>query len=246
MLNLGRLIDHATRQLATAYVLNEQAAPAEASYLGFIKQLQSSPLLEAEFSVFENLRRQGVSTELVLEFAKSNLRQLAAYTQQELRTAHQSLEPFLLEEADAATPLDVAIQTLIFENAAPVGRQRVNTYHAALVLVCESLTQPEAHASPPVTAADGYTSDELVQGALQPLTESLSRLSESDRELLAVVVGGDSARQQALFEQYHAQATTLLADYQGTPAAQRLLEMVYTPATVGDDLVDLYTLMQPE
>lgn len=248
MLNFGRLINHATRQFAGALLLTEKAgvSQAESQYMAFHQRVQGSTLLRAEYLAFHNLRRQGLDPGLVREYARDNAASLQGYSARQLAEAHAGLGQFMGLNVPAATPLDEAIQTLLYESLAPASQRRVHARHEALNLICESLASQPIAPSEPVAETGGFSLEQLLRGAAVPLQEQLAQLDENERALLRVVSGTNEEAQRTLFEQYHAQAQVLLEAYADSPAANRLRGMRFTPATAGDDLLDLFALLRPD
>lgn len=249
--NIGIVNLVVSSKLKESYFKNEMVNESKEQINEFFNVVKSSPLLQLEFKVFNNIEGKHIVNEVIAkDYIDNHIKLFEIYTIEEIDAEREKIQKFLQEGAEydlERVDLYLAIETLINESLETYDKKDVDKMHEAFMLVLEHVQTPKKSLLENVDVQP--INDDIIEIAVEKYNEKYESLDEGDKELLKTLIKSNAAEKQELLETYKAESLEILegVNKDGThdkiaKAIQKIKEMVYNQETVNDDIIGLHEL----
>jgi hypothetical protein len=219
----------------------------------FFDVVKSSPILQLEFKVFNNIENKHIDNELVAtRYIDNNIKLFEVYTINEIEAEREKLLPFI---SDYKYPIDgdkmqlyFAIDSLITESLNDYDKIDVDAVHEAFTLVLSHIKAPKKTLVENVDEVKPVD-EHVIEIAVGKFNQKYEALNEDDKILFQTLITADDSEKQELLENYKSESLTLLEAINKdtvkeniAKAIQKIKEMVYNKANVDDDIISLHEL----
>lgn len=250
--NIGIVNLVVSSKLKNSYFKNEMVTESKEQVNEFFNAVKSSPLLQLEFKVFNNIENKHIKNEILAkDYIDNHIKLFEIYTIEEIDVERAKIKQFISEET---IPLDndriklyQAINTLINETLEAHKKKDIDKMHEAFVLVLEYVQTPKKKFLENVDVQP--ITEDVIEIAVGKYNKKYASLDEGDRELLKTLIKASIAEKQELLETYKTESLEMLesvdkddAHDKIAKAIQKIKEMVYNQETVNDDIIGLHEL----
>ena len=219
----------------------------------FFDVVKSSPILQLEFKVYNNIENKHIDNELVAtRYIDNNIRLFEVYTINEIEAEREKLIPFI---ADYKYPIDgdkmqlyFAIDSLITESLNDYNKIDVDAVHESFTVVLNHIRTPKKTLVENVEEVMPID-DNVIEIAVGKFNQKYEALNEEDRILFQTLITSDDSEKKELLESYKAESLTLLEAINKdtvkeniAKAIQKIKEMKYNKVNVDDDIISLHEL----
>jgi len=216
----------------------------------FFEVVKSSPILQLEFKVYNNIEGKHIENELFAkEYVDNNIKLFEVYTVEEIEAERQKLNPFISE---AVLPLDdekvqlyAAINTLITESLKVSDEIDVDAIHESFTLVFNHIKEPKKALLENVDVEP--INEDVIEIAVGKFNEKYASLDEGDKDLLKTLIKSTTKEKQTLLETYKTETLVILEGIDKVnvrdniiKAILKIKEMVYDRKTVDDNIIGLH------
>lgn len=251
--NIGIVNLVVSGKLKDSYFKNEMVTESKERINEFFDVVKSSPILQLEFKVFNNIEGKHIENEIIAkDYIDNHIRLFEIYTIEEIDAEREKIQKFLQEGAEydlERVDLYIAIDTLINETLETHNKKDVDKMHESFMHVLKHIQTPKKELLENVDVQP--LNDDIIGIAVEKYNEKYASLDESDRELLKTLIKASVNEKQKLLETYKSESLELLegVNKDGTHdkiarAIQKIKEMVYNQETVNDDIIGLHELQK--
>jgi len=239
--------------LKESYFSPENAAIVESTDAAskFLDVVKSSPLLQLEFKVFNNLENKRIDSDVLgLHYIEENLKTLEVYTIEELNEENAKIRAFINENDESLDQNRVklygAIGTLIEESLKISNEVDVDNLHESFAHILNHLKTPKVEET---SEEKDVINEEIVEIAVTLFNEKYSTLEESDITLIKTLNSTTAEEKKNLFEEYKSGNLSLLENLNKekpndkiTKTIEKINEMKFDAENVEDTIIDLHEL----
>jgi len=254
-----------SNRLKESYFNHELIEESKKLTMDFFDVIKTSPILQLEFKVFNNLENKNIDNELIAtRYIDNNIKLFEVYTIAEIDAERLKLNAFLLEHVvpkltEASYDLkriDLynAIDTLITESLNDYDKVNVDNIHDSFEIVLNHIKTPKIQ-----TLVENHevksVDENVIEIAINKFNEKYDTLNESDKNLLKRLIKSTDEEKQILLEEYKTDCLTILEgtdkskyEEKFAKAIQRIKEMSYKTNTlefsrrIDDDIIGLHDL----
>ena len=220
----------------------------------FFDVVKSSPILQLEFKVFNNLENKTIENDLIAtRYIDNNIKLFEVYTIQEIDVERLKLSPFLDEGSttDNTERIDLynAIDALITESLNDYNKVDVDNIQESFEIVLNHIKTPKTQTLTENVESKGVSED-VIEIAITKFNEKYDSLNESDKNLLKTLIKANKTEKQELLESYKSDCLTILervdkdADESKNSkianAIRKIREMKYNSKTANNDIIGLH------
>lgn len=218
----------------------------------FFNVVKSSPILQLEFKVFNNIENKHIENDLIAtRYIDNNIKLFEVYTIEEIDAERQKLAKFVDENS---TPLDDkrvklynAIDTLIMESLNDYDKINIDAMHESFTIVLNHLKESKKQLIENVDVES--VNDDVIEIAVDKFNEKYNSLNEEDKNLIKTLVKANDEEKKSLLEAYKNESLSLLEALNNngikekiTSAIQKIREMKFNSQSVDDDIISLHEL----
>jgi len=236
--------------------LLEESKKLTTDFFGIVK---SSPILQLEFKVFNNIDNKHIDNELIAtRYIDNNIKLFEVYTIKEIDAERKKLNGFLIEnvvgeitEADydpKKIELYNAIDVLITESLNDYDKVDIDGVHESFTIVLNHIKEPKKVLIESEEKAE-LINETIIQLAVSKFNQKYEGLDEDDRNLFLTLANSTESAKKELLENFKSESLILLEGINKdnvkeniARAIQKIKEMVYDGANVDDDIIRLYEL----
>jgi hypothetical protein len=214
----------------------------------FFGVVKSSPVLQLEFKVFNNMETKHIENDqIATRYIDNNIKLFEVYTIEEIDAERAKLKPFIGESVipvdDERVKLYNAIDALINESLKISDEVDVDNIHESFTFVLNHIKSPKKELLENVDVEP--LNEDVLEIAVGKFNEKYASLDESDKELLKTLIKANWREKKELLETYKTETLTILEginDYQDhiTKAIQKIKEMIYDKKTVDNNIIGLH------
>jgi len=249
--NIGTVNLIISNRLMESYFNDKLLEESKKLTFDFLDVVKSSPILQLEFKVFNNIENKHIDNDVVAtRYIDNNIKLFEIYTIAEIDAERKKLTQFIPE---GRVPFDkekaklyTAIDNLIRESLNDYDKVDVDLIHESFDLVLNHIKTPKN----PVTINESVSiNDDVIEIAVDKFNEKYDTLNEDDKALLQKLIKSTEIEKQELLENYKNENLTILeglnkdiAKDSVTKAIQKIKEMKYNQEKVDDDIISLHEL----
>jgi hypothetical protein len=253
--NIGIVNLIISNKLKDSYFNNKFIEESKKIAFDFLDIIKSSPILELEFKVFNNIENKCIESDIAAtRYIDNNIKLFEVYTIQEIDKEHEKLTS-LYEEVPAfysqieqdKLKLYEAIDNLIRESLQDYDNINVDNIHESFTLVLNHIKTPRKSLIENVDVKP--INEDVIEIAVNKFNEKYESLNEDDKNLLTTLIKSNDSEKQALLETYRTETLTILESINKdntkdsvVKAIQKIKEMVYKQKDVDDNIISLYEL----
>ena len=270
-INIGLVNMIISNKLQQAYVLNENndhssiVSELKRVSKNLLETIKSSPLLQLEFKVINNIENKVINNEVsATRYIDNNISLFETYTLTELKREREKLNDFVNENVDLSVlnqnkvMLYNSINNLIYESLKPNHTVDIDKIH-------ESFDYVLNHIKTPLDQRSGYVNKTQLQDInIENITESvierainkfnekyINNLSESDKELFFNLIKFNDTQKKELFENYKTTVCDIIENTQydvnelnnkKQNVLGKVKAMEYDINTVNENIIKLHEL----
>jgi hypothetical protein len=248
-----------SNKLKDSYFNNNLIEESKKLTTDFFDVVKSSPILQLEFKVFNNLENKTIENDLVAtRYIDNNIKLFEVYTIKEIDAERAKLNAFLLEnvvseikhadyDIDRIT-LYNAIDALITESLNDYDKIDVDDIHESFEIVLKHIKTPKTQTL--VESEEPKSvSEEVIEIAIGKFNEKYESLNEDDKNLLKKLIKADKKEKVELLEGYKTECLAILEGVSKDSIEDKILktiekikEMKYGKSTIDDDIIGLHEL----
>ena len=249
-INIGIVNLIVSNKLKDAYFGNSLIEESKKVTFDFFNVVKSSPILELEFNVFNNIENKHIESDLAASrYIDSNIKLFEIYTINEIDKEREKLSRFIIDENkpidDKKVKLYNAIDNLITESLNDYDKVDVDKMHESFEIVLNHIKTPKKKLLENVDVIN----EEIIEIAVDKFNKKYESLNEEDKNLLHVLIKSGVEEKENLLEEYKNENLAILEglNKEGikdsvTKAIQKIKEMMFNPDRVDDDIISLHEL----
>ena len=240
-------------KLKDSYFNNNLIEESKKLTTDFFDVVKSSPILQLEFKVFNNLENKSIENELIAtRYIDNNIKLFEVYTIAEIDKEREKLYPFLTEEIEDDSEriaLYEAIDSLITESLNDYDKIDVDAVHESFEVVLNHIKNPKTQ-SLVETQEHKQVAEEVIEIAVSKFNEKYESLNEDDKNLLKKLIKANKAEKAELLETYKSDCLTILEGVSKDEseekkskianAIRKIREMKYNKNSINDDIIGLH------
>jgi hypothetical protein len=241
-----------SKKLKDSYFNNTLIEESKKLTTDFFDVVKSSPILQLEFKVFDNLENKTIENELIAtRYIDNNIKLFEVYTIAEIDAERAKLNEFIQEgsaESEKAS-LYNAIDTLITESLNDYDKIDVDAVHESFNFVLNHIKTPKTQTLTE-NIESAAVNEDVIEIAINKFNEKYESLNESDKNLLKTLIKSNSKEKQELLETYKTDCLTILegvgkneGDSKNAKIAnaiRKIKEMKHNAKTINDDIISLH------
>jgi len=248
--NIGIVNLMVSNKLKDSYFSNNLIEESKKATFDFFNVVKSSPILQLEFNVFNNIENKHIENDLAAtRYIDSNIKLFEVYTIEEIDREREKLIPFISETelsvGDKRVELYTAIDKLIIESLNDYGKIDVDAIHESFTIVLNHVKSAKVMREENAEMIN----EEVIEIAVNKFNEKYESLNEDDKNLLQKLIKSTDGEKEELLESYKTESLVILERMNKesvkdsvTKAIQKIKEMVYNREKVDDDIISLYEL----
>lgn len=242
-----------SNKLKDSYFNHELIEESKKLTTDFFGVVRSSPILQLEFKVFNNLENKTIENELIAtRYIDDNIKLFEVYTIQEIDAAREKLNEFaeggsIVAQLERAS-LYNAIDTLITESINDNDKINVDAIHESFEVVLNHIKTPKTQTLTE-TIEHKDVDEAVIEIAISKFNEKYDSLNEADKNLLKKLIKSTDEEKQELLEEYKTECLTILESVKKDSIEEKILktiqkikEMKHNSKTVNDDIIGLHDL----
>jgi hypothetical protein len=242
-----------SNKLKDSYFNHELIEESKRLTTDFFSVVRSSPILQLEFKVFNNLENKTIESELIAtRYIDDNIKLFEVYTIAEIDKEREKLGEFLNEGSvlNNLKRVDLynAIDTLITESLNNNDKVDVDAIHESFEVVLNHVKTPKTQTLTE-TVEHKDVDEEVIEIAISKFNEKYDSLNEADKNLLKKLIKSTDEEKQELLEEYKTECLTILEGVKKDSIEEKILktiqkikEMKHNSKTVNDDIIGLHDL----
>lgn len=236
-----------SNKLKESYFNNNSINESKKIAFDFFETVKSSPILQLEFKVFNNMESKHIENDqIATRYIDNNIKLFEVYTVDEIEAERQKLNPFINEDVvpdNEKVSLYQAINTLIIESLKISENVDVDSIHEAFTFVLNHVKTPknaliENQDVEPIN-------EDVLEIAVDKFNEKYASLDEDDKALLKTLIKSSTKEKKELLESYKTETLAILEGITEdkeviAKAIQKIKEMVYSRKDVDDNIIGLH------
>ena len=251
-INIGIINLILSSKLRESYFSGEMINESKSSLSEFINIVKTSPILQLEFKVFDNIENKFIDNELIAtRYIDNNIKLFEVYTLDEIKDERQKLNKFITENAinwdSPKVKLYEAIDVLICESLNDYDKIDVDKIHESFTHALNHVREKKKQIIENVDVRE--INEEVIEIAIDKFNQKYEILSEDDKELLKLLVKSDLTKKQEIFESYRTENLKILESFTNNEikenikkAIEKIREMKFNSQTIDDDIIGLHEL----
>jgi len=248
--NIGVVNLMVSNKLKDSYFSNNLIEESKKATFDFFSVVKSSPILQLEFNVFNNIENKHIENDLAAtRYIDSNIKLFEVYTIDEIDGEREKLLPFISETelpvGDKRVELYTAIDKLITESLNDYDKINVDAIHESFTVVLNHVKSSKVTHDEKVEMIN----EEVIEIAVNKFNEKYDSLNEDDKTLLQRLIKSTDKEKEELLEEYKSENLAILEGLNRdsvkdsvTKAIQKIKEMAYQREKVDDDIISLHEL----
>jgi hypothetical protein len=248
--NIGIVNLMVSNKLKNSYFSNNLIEESKKATFDFFGVVKSSPILQLEFNVFNNIENKHIENDLAAtRYIDSNIKLFEVYTIAEIDKEREKLIPFISESEllvdNKRVELYTAIDKLITESLNDYNNVDVDSIHESFTVVLNHVKSPKNTHDEKVEMIN----EEVIEIAVNKFNEKYDSLNEDDKNLLQKLIKSTDKEKEELLETYKTESLVILEGLNKeavkdnvTKAIQKIKEMKYNREKVDDDIISLHEL----
>jgi hypothetical protein len=253
--NIGVVNLIISNKLKDSYFNDKLIEESKKIAFDFLDIIKSSPILQLEFKVFNNMENKHIENDVAAtRYIDNNIKLFEVYTIQEIDAAHEKLTT-LYEEVPAfygqteqdKLKLYEAIDNLIRESLQDYDNINVDNLHESFTLVLNHIKTQRKSLIENVEVKP--IDENVIEIAVNKFNEKYESLDENDRNLLTTLIKSNDISKKILLETYKTETLAILESiYKDNAkdsvinAIQKIKEMIYKQENVDDNIISLHEL----
>jgi hypothetical protein len=248
-----------SNKLKDSYFNNNLIEESKKLTNDFFDVIKSSPILQLEFKVLNNLENKYIENDLAAtRYIDDNIKLFEVYTIEEIDVERQKINNFLIENVVAEIgnasydlkKIDLynAIDTLITESLNVPDKVDVDSIHESFTVVLNHVKTPKKQSLSEALELNDVE-EEVIEIAVNKFNEKYDSLNEDDKNLLKKLIKSNDDEKQELLEEYKKDSLTILESVHKDSIEEKILktiqkikEMKYNKSTIDDDIISLHEL----
>ncbi len=246
-------------KLKESYFTNNLIEESKKLTTDFLDIIKSSPILQLEFNVFNNLENKNIENDLAAtRYIDNNIKLFEVYTIQEIEAEREKINNFLNENINS---INTGGNTYDLE--------RINLYNAIDGLITESINDPDKidvdniqesfelvlnHVKTPKkqlveTFDHKNINEDVIEIAVNKFNEKYEILDEDDKNLFKKLIVLNDVEKQELLEEYKSENLAMLENIHDDSTKEKILNAIkkiketkYNKNTVDVDILGLHEL----
>lgn len=252
-INIGIVNFIISNKLKESYFNNNLIDESKEITFNFLDVVKSSPILQLEFKVFNNLENKHIDNDVAAaRYIDNNIKLFEVYTLQEIKEEHKKLKSFLTEETNIDDEYKIqlykSINTLIKESLKISDDVNVDKIHESFTFVLNHLKQPKkATLSEEIDAKS--INEDVLEIAVNKFNEKYESMKEEDLKLVHKLIKCSDNDKKDLLESYKAETISLLESLSSEVtkenilrSIQKITSMNYNKFDVDDNIISLHEL----
>lgn len=253
-LNIGIANLVISDKLKDSYFNNELLNESKALANDFLNVIKSSPILQLEFKVFNNIENKEIENELLAtRYIDNNIKLFEIYTIDEINDEHKKLESYVKDYSvdNEKIKLYEAINNLILNSVNTYDNVDVDKIHESFITVLNHVKTIKPKNINENT--DDILNEEIINIAISKFNEKYYTLHENDRELLKRIIKSNTTEKKEMFESYKKENLVILNELSKKENDNNTLDKInktiskindfhYNIETINESIVDLYEL----
>ena len=256
-INIGIVNLILSNKLRESYFNDDLLTESKSLLNEFIDVVKTSPILQLEFKVFDNIENKHIDNELfITRYIDNNIKLFEVYTLKEIMQERRKLRKFLNESTiNMDTPkvkLYLAIDELIRESINDYDKINVDKIHESFTYVLNHIKQPKASTK---TNQYDVINEDVIKIAVEKFNQKYVNLDDDDKNLLKTLVKSTNEQKYNLLENYKSDVLEILKKLNNettqegiTKAINKVNEMKYSDKSnelqekIIDDIIGLHEL----
>lgn len=250
--NIGIVNLIISNKLKSSYFNHKLIEESKKVALDFFDVVKSSPILQLEFKVFNNMENKHIENDsLATRYIDNNIKLFEVYTINEIDDEREKLKPFI---ADYKYPIDgdkmalyFAIDNLIKESLCNYDEIDVDDIHESFNIILNHIKTPKKALLENVDVTP--IEEDVIEIAVNKFNEKYESLNEDDTKLFKILISSTDEEKQTLLETYKTEVLTILEGVSKESAKeivaksiQKIKEMIYRKNEVESDIISLHEL----
>jgi hypothetical protein len=250
-INIGIVNLVVSKKLKDAYFGNTLIKESKQLTEDFFNVVKSSPILQLEFKVFNNLETKHIDNDVIAaRYIDNNIKLFEIYTNKEIEREHEKLKPFLTEDIqvdDSKVQLYIAINNLIKESLNNYEDVNVDVIHESFETIMGHIKSPKT--SEIENPESKFINEDVIEIAVNKFNEKYDSLNEEEKQLLLTLIKSTPSEKETLLESFKNEGLSILEGLNKesvkdsvAKAIQKIKEMKFNPQTADDDIISLFEL----
>lgn len=241
-----------SNKLQESYFNNKLIVESKKIAFDFFEVVKSSPILQLEFKIFDNIEGKHIENELLAkEYIDNNVKLFEVYTLEEIEAEHEKLNKFISEDSipvdNEKINLYNSINSLITESLKLNNDVNVDNIHESFVHVLNHVKTQKKSLLENIDVEP--INEDVIEIAVEKFNEKYKSLDENDSNLLRTLIKSTTKEKKKLLETYKTETLTILEGIDKknvqdniTKAIQKIKEMAYNKKNVDDSIIGLHEL----
>lgn len=240
-----------SNKLKDSYFNNSLIEESKKLTMDFFDIIKTSPILQLEFKVFNNLENKSIDNDLAAtRYIDSNIKLFEVYTISEIRKEHEKLNEFFNEDVDLDSDkfrLYDAIGTLITESINNNDVINVDNIYESFGIVLNHIKSPKKQLveSHEIKSVD----NNVLEIAINKFNKKYDNINEDDKNILKKLIKSNDVEKEKLFEEYKDECIIILESVKNNEieneiwkTIKKIREMKHNTQTINDDIIGLHEL----
>lgn len=255
-INIGMVNFLVSKKLHESYINKNLIEESKETVNTLLETINSSPILNLEFKVFNNLENKYIENELAAtRYIDNNIKLFEVYTLKEIDVEHKKLKSFINEDVetiDSKIDLYIAINNLITESLKDNVDVDVNVIEESYNIVLEHIKNNKPKM---IEESTEIISEQVLEMAIDKFNKKYESLEENDRNLFTELIKADENKKQLMLENYKKENLEIFRNLEILGKAddatikerintgiKKINEMKYNNITIIDDIINLHEL----
>lgn len=211
-INIGIVNQYLSNRLCESYITNNSIHLDTKLQLNeFIDIVKSSPILQLEFKVFNNIENKYIDDQLIAtRYIDNNIKLFEIYTIDEIDNERLKIKKFINESKinfnDPKVKLYKAIDELIRESIIDYSDVDVDKIHETFAYILNHIRQPKKE----LDYINEAINEDVIEIAVEKFNQKYSNIDEIDKKLLKVLIKSTNDEKQKLLETYKSEIIEIL------------------------------------
>jgi hypothetical protein len=254
-INIGTVSLMVSEKLKDSYFSDNRINESKDTSQLFFETLKSSPLLQLEFGVFNNIESKCIDNDVMAtRYIDKNIALFETYTIDEIQKEREKIKKFyddgiVLDEKKRK--LYESINTLIYQSLQPSEEVDVDAVHESFTVVLNHIKTPIEKRRDVISENLDIDkiNDDIIEIAISKFNEKYGGLNEEDKNLLIKLIKSNDNEKRQLFEEYKKESLSALeaieegvAEEKRKLVLEKIKGMGYDPKTVNESIIKLHEL----
>lgn len=243
-----------SKKLKDSYFNNTPLDESKKLTTDFFDVIKSSPILQLEFKVFNNIENKTIENDLIAtRYIDNNIKLFEVYTIAEIDAERAKLNEFIEDRTIVAglekANLYNAIDTLITESLNDYDKVDVDAIHESFNLVLNYIKTPKKQTITE-TIESVTVNEDVIEIATEKFNEKYKALNENDKNLIKRLMMSTHKEKETILEEYKSECISILENANTgdinehntkiVNAINSIKELKYNDKTIDNDIVNLH------